>query len=100
VAAKRGTGATHILVCFLAYVLWEALERPCSRAGPGDEPRRAPRELSNIQLVDVILPTNAGVELKRSCLATSTEHQRILLERLGPQLPTQWAQCKMNEKTQ
>jgi transposase len=88
----------HILVCFLAYVLWKTLERLCSRAGLGNEPRRVLRELSNIQLVDVILPTSAGMELKRSCVTTPTPHQRILLERLGVQLPTQWAQCNTNEK--
>lgn len=88
----------HILVCFLAYVLWKTLERLCSRAGLGDEPRRVLREIANIQLVDVILPTNAGMELKRNCVTTPTPHQRILLERLGLQLPTQWAQCNMNQK--
>jgi transposase len=88
----------HILVCFLAYVLWKTLERLCSRAGLGDEPRRVLRELSNIQLVDVVLPTSTGMELKRSCVTTPTPHQQILLERLGLQLPRQWAQCTMNEK--
>jgi hypothetical protein len=63
----------HILVCFLAYVLWKSLERLCSRAGLGDEPRRALRELSAIQLVDVILPTKSGVELKRSCVTIPTQ---------------------------
>jgi hypothetical protein len=56
------------------------------------------REIANIQLVDVILPTSAGMELKRSCVATPTPHQRILLEQLGLQLPSQWAQCNMNKK--
>ena len=87
----------HILVCFLAYVLWKTLERMCSRAGLGDEPRRVLRELSNIHLVDVILPTSAGIELRRCCVTTPTPHQKILLERLGLQLPTQWAQSKMIE---
>jgi transposase len=80
----------HILVCFLAYVLWKALERICSRAGLGDEPRRVLMELSRIQLVDVILPTKAGVELKRSCVTTPTPHQRILLDKLGMKPPLQW----------
>ena len=30
----------HILVCFLAYVLWKTLGQMCRRAGLGDEPRR------------------------------------------------------------
>ena len=31
---------SHILVCFLAYVLWKALGQMVKRAGLGDEPRR------------------------------------------------------------
>lgn len=61
---------------------WKTLERLSSRAGLGDEPRRLLRELANIQLVDVIPPTSAGVELKRSCVTIPTEHQQILLQRL------------------
>ena len=30
----------HILVCFLAYVLWKSLEGLCRQAGLGDEPRK------------------------------------------------------------
>lgn len=89
----------HILVCFLAYVLWKTLERLCKRAGLGDEPRRVLAELSKIQLVDVILPTKGGPELRRSCVTTPTPHQRILLNQLGMKLPIQWerrgAFCKM-----
>jgi hypothetical protein len=88
----------HILVCFLAYVLWKTLERLCSRAGLGDEPRRVLRELSNIQMVEVVLPTSAGVELRCSCVTIPTPHQQILLEHLKLQLPTQWAKCNVNAK--
>jgi len=80
----------HILVCFLAYVLWKTLERLCKRAGLGDEPRRVLAELSKIQLVDVILPTKGGPELKRSCVTVPTPHQQILLNQLGMKLPIQW----------
>ena len=81
----------HILVCFLAYALWKTLERLCARTGLGDEPRRVLNELSQIQLVDVILPTKAGVELRRSCITVPTPHQRILLNQLGMKLPIQWS---------
>jgi len=30
----------HILVCFLAYVLWKTLAQLCRQAGLGDEPRK------------------------------------------------------------
>ena len=78
----------HILVCFLAYVLWKTLGQMCARAGLGDEPRRAFNELAQIQMVDVVLPTRTGVELRRRCVAQPTKHQAILLTRLGLNLPT------------
>jgi hypothetical protein len=36
---KERVGA-HILVCFLAYVIWKALGQLCQKAGLGDEPRK------------------------------------------------------------
>jgi len=77
----------HILVCFLAYVLWKALSQMCQRAGLGDEPRKVFDEIAQIQMVDVILPTKAGVKLRRRCVAQPTKHQAILLQRLGLSLP-------------
>ena len=47
----------HILVCFLAYVLWKTSGQLCRQAGLGDEPRRVLDELAEIRLVDVVLPT-------------------------------------------
>jgi hypothetical protein len=78
----------HILVCFLAYVLWKALGLLCQRAGLGDEPRLVLEELAQIRTVDVVLPTKQGPELRRRCVAQPTKHQAILLQRLGLSLPT------------
>ena len=78
----------HILVCFLAYVLWKTLAASCRQAGLGDEPRQVFKELSDITLVDVLLPTRNGVEIRKRCISQPTEHQRILLQRLGMRLPT------------
>jgi hypothetical protein len=78
----------HILVCFLAYVLWKTLGQMCARAGLGDEPRKVFDELAQIQMVDVVLPTRNGIELRRRCIAQPTKHQAILLARLGVSLPT------------
>jgi transposase len=77
----------HILVCFLAYVLWKTLAQMCRAAGLGDEPRRVFDELGKISLVDVILPTRAGPELRRRCITRPTDHQAILLQHLGLNLP-------------
>ena len=52
---------TRILVCFPACVLWKTLGMRCNRAGLGDEPRKIFTELEQISLVDVVLPTRAGV---------------------------------------
>ena len=79
----------HILVCFLAYVLWKTLSQLVHAAGLGDEPRRVFDELGNINLVDVVLPTRSGVEIRRRCVTQPTEHQAILLHRLGLRLPRQ-----------
>ena len=77
----------HILVCFLAYVLWKTLGQKCRRAGLGDEPRRVIEELSEIELVDVVLPTRQGAEIRRRCITEPTDHQAILLAHLGMQMP-------------
>lgn len=79
----------HILVCFLAYVLWKTLGQLCSKAGLGDEPRRVFDELGTIRMVDVILPTTAGRTYTRRCITRPTEHQAILLQKLGLNLPKQ-----------
>jgi len=55
---------------------------------PADSPRQVFEELSEITLVDVVLPTRSGVELRKRCISQPTEHQRILLQRLGMRLPT------------
>jgi len=78
----------HILVCFLAYVLWKTLAKMCKTAGLGDEPRRVFEELAKIKAVDVILPTRSGTEIRRRCICRPTEHQAILLHHLGLVLPT------------
>jgi transposase len=78
----------HILVCFLAYVLWKTLGQLCERAGLGNEPRRVFEELGKIQTVDVVLPTRTGMEIRKRCITRPTEHQAILLDRLGFELPS------------
>jgi transposase len=78
----------HILVCFLAYVLWKTLEAQCRQAGLGDEPRQVFRELSEIALVDVMLPTRNGVTLRKRCIGQPNQHQLVLLQHLGLRLPS------------
>ena len=84
---KQQRVEAHILVCFLAYVLWKTLGQMCRGAGLGDEPRRVFEEIGRIKAVDVILPTRSGVEIRRRCICRPTEHQAILLHHLGLVLP-------------
>jgi len=84
---KQDRVLAHILVCFLAYVLWKFLGQLCQQAGLGNEPRRVLDELSELRVVDVVLPTHNGQEIRTRCVAEPSDHQRILLQRLGFQLP-------------
>ena len=84
---KEDRVACHILVCFLAYVLWKTLGQKCRRANLGDEPRRVFEELGQIALVDVVLPTREGTEIRRRCITEPTDHQAILLAHLRMCLP-------------
>jgi transposase len=77
----------HILVCFLAYVLWKTLAAMCRQAGLGGEPRVVFENLSELSLVDVVLPTRSGTIIKKRCISQPTQHQLILLQRLGLRPP-------------
>ena len=85
----------HILVCFVAYVLWKTLAGWSRQAGLGDEPRRVLSELSEIRLVDVVLPTRGGPEIRKRCITRPTDHQAILLDKLNLRLPSQINEIEM-----
>lgn len=84
---KQERVEAHILVCFLAFVLWKVLAQLCQRAGLGNEPRKVFQELADITLVDVVLPTRSGVTIRKRCISRPTEHQAILLQHLNLHLP-------------
>ena len=84
---KEDRVLAHILVCFLAYVLWKFLGQLCIKAGLGDEPRRVFEELSHLRTVDVVLATKDGREIRTRCITQPTDHQKILLQHLGWDLP-------------
>ena len=77
----------HILVCFLAFVLWKCLELWQQRAGLGNSPRTVLEELARIQSHDVILPTTTHGEIRLRCITQPDAAQAALLERLGIILP-------------
>jgi transposase len=77
----------HILVCFLAFVLWKCMEMWQSRAGLGNSPRTILEELARIQSHDVILPTATHGQIRLRCVTQPDPAQAALLDRLGIVLP-------------
>ena len=77
----------HILVCFLAFVLWKSLEMWQQRAGLGNSPRTVLEELARTQSHDVILPTPTHGDIRLRCIAQPDDAQALLLDRLGIVLP-------------
>ena len=77
----------HILVCFLAFVLWKCLEMWQQRAGLGNSPRTVLEELARIQSHDVVLPTATHGQIRLRCVTQPDPAQATLLDRLGIVLP-------------
>jgi transposase len=82
----------HILVCFLAYVLWKSLSQWMRRAGLGDAPRTLLEEFAKIKSGDVVLPTRTSDGRKAKtvrlrCVTAPDQAQKVLLHRLGLNLP-------------
>ena len=89
----------HILVCFLAYVLWKTLGAWMERSGLGSAPRTVVEEFARIKSGDVILPTRGseapncpgrflpGKTLRIRCVVRPDEYQQVFLSRLGLDLP-------------
>ena len=77
----------HILVCFLAFVLWKCLEMWQCRAGLGNAPRTILEELTRVQSHDVVLPTATHAQIRLRCVAQPDPAQAALLDRLGIILP-------------
>ena len=82
----------HILVCFLAYVMWKTLSQWMVRSGLGHAPRTLLEEMQKIKCADVSLPVRVvGQPQERlvtlRCVTTPDEAQQVLLNRLGLRLP-------------
>ena len=77
----------HILVCFLAFVLWKTLELWQARAGLGNSPRTLLEEFARIHAHDVVLPTQELGEIRLRCITQPDPAQAALLDRLGIVMP-------------
>lgn len=78
----------HILVCFLAFAMWKALEAWQAKAGIGSSPRTILEEMKRISSVDVVLPLESGKTMRLRCVAKPEKDTEALLSRLGLRLPT------------
>ena len=81
----------HILVCFLAYVLWKTLAQWRRHGQLGDAPRPLVAELAKIKSGDVVLPAQSRDDSPRQirlrCVTEADPAQKVLLRRLGITLP-------------
>jgi transposase len=89
---KQERVEAHILICFLAYVLWKTLAQWMHRSQLGDAPRTLIEELANIKSGDVVLPTvsKTGKPLRiirLRCVTEPDAAQKVLLNRLGLTMP-------------
>jgi len=84
---REDRAQAHIFVCFLAYVLWKLMEQWQSRAGLGNSPRTILEELGHIQSGDVVLPTITGEKIRLRSVVSPEKAQKIILQRLGIDLP-------------
>jgi transposase len=88
---KENRVKAHILICFLAYVLWKCFGQMCKQAGLGDEPRKVIQEIKKLQLTDVVLPTRKGVDIRLRCVSTPEPDLAMLLQKLKLKPPTRLA---------
>ena len=72
----------HILICFLAFVLWKTLEQWMRASGLGSAPRTLLNEVRRLKSTDVILPTDQGRELRLRCVSRPDDSLAMLLYRL------------------
>lgn len=74
------------------YIYWQLVQSYRTERGPrtrvvaylGD---KVMEEMAGIKMVDVVMPTRNGVELRRRCISQPTKAQTILLDRLKLRLP-------------
>ena len=69
-----------------------------ARSTLGHAPRTVLEELARIQLNEVVLPTTAGRSIQLRCVKVPDELQRILLSRLGLELPQRLGEPRWKDK--
>lgn len=89
---KEDRVKAHILVCFLAYVLWKTLAGWMGKSGLGDAPRTVMEAFAQIKSGDVTLSARRPVggperRITLRCVAEPDAEQTVVLDRLGLTMP-------------
>jgi hypothetical protein len=78
----------HILVCFLALVMWRCFEQSLSTRNLGDCARQVLKQMATIHSMDVVLPVKGGRTLHLRLVAKPEKLAADLLARMNLHLPT------------
>ncbi|MGO9612003.1 MAG: IS1634 family transposase [Dissulfurispiraceae bacterium] len=84
---KTDRTQAHILVCFLALVLWRTLQQWMDCAGLGTAPRKLLEDLREIKSLDLLLPSRENKTIRLRVVSTAPPGLKILLQRLKLALP-------------
>jgi len=84
---KQDRTQAHILVCFLALLMWRTLQHWMQTSGLGTAPRKLLEEMAEVRSLDVVLPTRTGREIRLRTVSRPEKHLAILLQRLELPLP-------------
>lgn len=84
---KADRTQAHILVCFLALVLWRTLQQWMDCSGLGTAPRKLLEELREIKSLDVLVPSRDNKTIRLRVVSTAPPGLKILLQRLKLPLP-------------
>jgi hypothetical protein len=79
----------HIFIAFLAYCLRATLGRRLHALAPGLTPRSVLEKFAAIQMIDVHIPTSDGRELVLTRYTEPQAELKLLLDKLGLELPAQ-----------
>ncbi len=93
----------HILVCFVALALWRVLEQWMASKGLGTCARQLLKELDELHSMDVMLPTDSGVELRLRVVAQPEKELGQLLGAFGVEAaatPEDGGKCSAENRLQ
>lgn len=79
----------HVFISFLAYCLHVTLEKYNKKAATGLSSRSVLERMSEIQMLDVIIPATEGRELRMKRYTRPEKVHQLLLDQLGFTLPGQ-----------